>query len=267
MIAKISFGKASRKKYSEEEIEEIIPFIGCLRKEGHVFGKELLGIIQDEVVCYVNIYEIFDLVKVCSSKFSKHEFERILKTFGQAPTIEFGEKYLKPRRNVKKTKALLLFTNFLDDASPLVDPFSGMAIPMYRLPLKYETKAGLLHWQAVYKSFDSLFMLMSDRIELANYKQIADPNSDFGLSSRRIAIDLEKETGIPTYTYFHRYFSLKTGEDELPCPICLSPWTKSHDFGVKLKFVDWICHKCRIMSCKGVSEEGSRKAKIGIKTK
>lgn len=264
MIAQIKFGLVSEDNYNTDSIDEITFFIGCLRREGHVFGEEVLGVIEGEIICSVYCYEEFEMIKACESEHSKNELKKIVETFQQEPRICFGNRRKEISFAQKTFKTLLLYTHFLDNSTPIVNPHTGIAIPMYKLKIDYKTKEGLLHWQDKYKAIDRLFMLGTGKNEIKNYKEIADPFSEFNQETAKMAADLEEETGIPTYYYLHRYYSFGPSEANLPCPICKKPWTKSSKFRVKLKFIDWICHNCRVMSCLGVSEEGKRKASIGI---
>ncbi len=265
MIVTIFFGSEKEfKKDLDSKIDSIWPFIGCLEKEGVVFGEPILGVQKEDIVCITKCFAPFSLKETCISEYTISALNRIIEEFGQEPRFEFGSLPKKTSSKIVNPKSILLFTHFLDNCSPIVDPQTGKAIPMHHVKMVYQTKEGLLWWQEMYKSFDRQFMMGHDKIEMTAYKQIADPNSEFGKESRKLAKDIEEETGVPTYYFLMRHFAFDCGEKDLPCPVCSNEWLKKDDFKVKLKFVEWVCHSCRIMSSSGVSYDGKRKASIGV---
>jgi predicted nucleic acid-binding Zn ribbon protein len=163
-----------------------------------------------------------------------------------------------------------LFTHAFTEESPVCCGDTGRPIPAYLLPVSDQTRRGLYGWAGRYSHHDNIFLDCA-ALEIAAYKQMADPTSRLSVESRKLCADVEKATGKPTFYYLMRYWGRSSGEEKRLCPLCGRKWRVSCDAGApretegKKPFWQFAfrCVRCRLVSHLADCDDNQRYARIG----
>lgn len=142
---------------------------------------------------------------------------------------------------------LVLFANFLSNASPVRCGRCFGPVPVYRLPYleSRDSRRELLGWQNAYQSLDELW-IGSDVAEQYAYRQLSDVRSALSRNGREVAKQLEAKVGVRVYYYLMKHYGVSDGRDrQRRCPSCRGRWLLTEPLHGILEF---RCNRCRLMS-------------------
>jgi predicted nucleic acid-binding Zn ribbon protein len=264
ILANVIFGAPSRKP--QVELEALAEnYLGALFQAGQLCGEYFITRYKDRLSAHVLLAGRGATALRHHSQYGKEELEKVIKTFGARPVWQILDDDAH-RRPSSWTGApfLYLFTHALDWAPPVCRGDGKPPIPTFMLPLNFEQKTDLYRWQWSYYYHDNIW-LGCGALEIAAYKQMADPTSELAAEGRDLCRDIERCTGVPTFYYLTRYWGKPKGEAERPCPGCGSTWKVEWPTLPKRRFwhFDFKCDRCRLVSHLGNSTDGGRHTRIG----
>lgn len=135
---------------------------------------------------------------------------------------------------------LLLFTTFIEEATPLRCGGCWGLVPLYAVPSPRGDgdQGDLLGWAARYQALDSLYM-QSGACEGFAYAQVSSRGSLFGAETMALCKGLEERIRIPVYAYLNR----PHGPVLDACPECGQGWEREDAAG------PWVfrCEPCRVV--------------------
>jgi len=142
---------------------------------------------------------------------------------------------------------LILFTDFLTEASPVRCGRCFGPVPVYLLPHLESVESGreVLRWQDVYQSLDALW-IDSGVAERYAYRQLSDVRSPLSHEGRELAKQLEAKVGVPVYYYLMKHYGVSDKRDrQRRCPSCRGRWLLPESLH---RFLDFRCERCRLVS-------------------
>jgi predicted nucleic acid-binding Zn ribbon protein len=263
-LAKVSFGSDGGKdRRSLSDAAEY--YLGTLFNNGQICGDYLFGWSNGQAMAYANVARPESFAKRYHSQWGASALDEATKAFGHAPQWTVIQDDV-PKRfpSWRRSSSLYLRTHAFDQESPVCCGDSGWPIPAYLLPLSDDTRAHLGSWARSYYHHDNVW-LASGALEIAAYRQMADPTSDLSVRGRDLCKEIEKATGKRTFFYLFRYYGRKVGEQTRLCPLCGRKWHQPGDATEKQPFCkfDFRCIRCRLVSHCGDSYEDERHARIG----
>lgn len=260
ILAEINFGPGSPDdKNGSEELAQ--SYLAALSHSGHFCGECLLAWIKGSLTCHVMIAGVGAAQKKHLSKWGRSELRKLNKAWGREPAWTLLGDHPKKASPSWKAPSLFLFTHAFDTAPPVCRGDTKEPVPTFLLPLSDKEKDNLGGWQHDYVLYDRLW-LGSGPMEMAAYKQLAEPRSALSIRGRNLCGAIEQATGKPTFYFLHRYFARKVGEETRCCPSCGGSWRTSEPAGAPFLQFAFRCEPCRLVSNVGCHEH-NRRAKIG----
>ncbi|MGQ8820649.1 Zn-ribbon-containing protein [Bibersteinia trehalosi] len=146
--------------------------------------------------------------------------------------------------NCEPASFQLLYTSYVDSASPLYHGDVLQAIPLYRLGDQPELTEQILKWQENWQACDQLQM-NGGVLEQEALAQISELESPLSQQGRALCAAIEQVSQIPTYYYLYRLGSDINLENERKCPSCHGEWKLTEPLHEIFHFK---CDKCRLLS-------------------
>lgn len=265
MLARIDFGIPKRgfAKTVDGVVED---YLAALFNNGQI-GSGYLIQEGPNWAAYVQATDAGALDPPYLSPWGKKHRDNLLLTFGHGPKLVLLEPPLKRRRlSWRSAKSLFIHTEMFKSGSPVGSPELHTVVPVYQLPISYQDRDYLIRWTNKYRDHDSIWV-GSGKLEVAAYREMADPRSQLSREGRGYCQIIEKATGIPTYYYLFRYYGRSKGEAKRRCPLCGQNWRTRSPKGVtKFSRFEFRCIPCRLVSSMADSvgdEEDERLAIIG----
>ncbi len=263
ILANVIFGRSrGRAKGTLEDVAE--SYISALLHSGQLCGEYFVTWTKGLLNAHVLLSGPNAFAVRYHSVYGKRELENVVEAFGRKPAWRMLDDEAGRRSTPwKRSPFFYLFTHAFDWASPVCRGDGKGPVPVFTLPITFELKDQLYSWQRSYYYHDHIW-LRSGALEIAAYRQLADPTSELSQEGRDLCRDLETATGIPTFYYVMRYWGRANGEDLRRCPTCGGLW-RIADEEKRRHFweFDFRCDKCRLVSHNGVSDDGGRYASIG----
>ncbi len=261
ILSKIHLGTPVEVK--DDDPEDVIEtYLAALHRNGQIHDATLLRNLALPFEAYVSIPRPNSLHAKFSSPWVSKTIDRLEKVFGQKPTFELLEPPPQKRYpSWHSAKSLYLYTDMFEELSPVWSPEFSSPIPLYLIPISYETRDYLSRWVESYQHHDSLWIGCGE-LEIPAYKNLVNPQSELCKEGREYCHEIESATGIPTYFYLMRYYSYKKNEEKRLCPGCGKKWALKIPFGPSRRPFEFRCQKCRLVSYSGV-EDNDRYAKLG----
>lgn len=263
-ITEITFYNKGNNIPDKEILRDISEgYLAALLKNGQICGKYLLGWKSDRLTAYVYIPQADAFEISFHSEWGKSELEKLCQMTESEPEYVIFDN--KPDCSVSWDTAdsFVLFTHMTDCFPPVCRCDTGEPIPAYLLPLSDKDREHLYLWASEYRNHDSIWMASGD-LEMAAYRQLAEPKSGLSRTGRTLCEKIEKVTGIPTYYYLHRHWGRKKGEADRICPECGGNWNVRGTSGDNSGFSDFFsqadpdssdfwdftfrCDHCRLVS-------------------
>jgi len=263
ILANVILGRRSRG--ARETLEDVAEsYLSALFQSGQLCGEYFVTWTKGLLNAHVLLAgpHAFDLRY--HSVWGKKDLGRVTEAFGRKPVWRMLDDEAGHRATSRNgSRFNYLFTHAFDWASPVCRGDGKGAVPVFTLPITFAQKADLHSWQRSYFYHDHIW-LGSGALEIAAFRQLADPASELSQDGRDLCRDLEAATGIPTFYYLMRYWGRRKGEDRRRCPGCGGRWKVTHE-GKRRHFgeFDFRCEKCRLVSHAGVSTDGGRHTSIG----
>lgn len=138
----------------------------------------------------------------------------------------------------------ILYTTYVDSASPLYHGDLFQAIPLYRLGDYSELTERIIKWQESWQACDQLQM-NGGALESQALVQISEVESELSQQGRELCTEIEQISNIPTYYYLYRLGYDETIEFERKCPSCGGEWKLDKPLHDILHFK---CDECRLVS-------------------
>lgn len=264
ILANVIFGV--RRKNEPDQLENLVEsYLGTLYHSGQLCGEYFLTWTQRRLNAHVMLSGRSATALRHHSPYGKKALKKIIEAFGAKPIWRLlDDDASKPMSSWRDAPFLYLFTHALDKASPICRGDGEPPVPVFTLPVTFEQKSDLYSWQWSYYHHDHIW-LESRALEIAAYRQLADPGSELAEQGRDLCREIETATKIPTFYYLMRYWGRAKGEDQRRCPGCGGPWKTGHIGESPEPFWQFAfkCDPCRLVSHLGVSTDGGRHTKIG----
>jgi predicted nucleic acid-binding Zn ribbon protein len=263
ILANVTFGNRRRgAKAASEDVAE--SYIAALFHSGQLCGEYFLTWTRGLLNAHVLLAGPNAFALRHHSVWGKNELKRVSEAFGRRPVWRLLDDEARGR-TIRWTGSpcLYLFTHAFDWASPVCRGDGKGSVPVFALPITHEQKEQLYSWQGSYYHHDHIW-LGSGALEIAAYRQLADPASELSKDGRDLCRVLESATGIPTFYYLMRHWARPKGEDRRRCPECGERWRDTRE-GKRGHFweFDFRCDKCRLVSHEGVSTDGGLQTLVG----
>ncbi len=265
-VAEIIFTITEKNDKGKNQFESFVQdFFANLLRNGQILGNEIFWWEKNKLKAVVKIPRPDSLENRYFTKWSKNDWKIIKENFAEKALISILN---KENLNcefpiLEREKYLYFFTNAFDDSSPVCAGKSGMAIPLYELPLNQRQKQRLWAWQCSYIEYDKVWLGV-DSLEIPMYKQLATHKSELAIEGIKLCRMLENKTGLPTYYYLMRYWGRQKGEKDRLCPSCGNKWRiKKKPRAKGIEKFDFKCNGCRLISHIAANLEGDINASIG----
>ncbi|MDH5669626.1 MAG: Zn-ribbon-containing protein [Nitrospira sp.] len=264
LLARIDFGTPKRKlaNAADDAVEE---YLAALHHNGQIGDNSLIQ-ERPQYVAYVQAADEHALAPQYLSPWAKQSFEKIRASFGHIPKSVLLERPFGGKSvNWNTAKSLFLHTDMFKSGSPIGSPEFGRVVPVYQLPLTHQQRDYLVQWAMAYRDHDRIW-IGSGKLEIAAYREMADPTSQLSRRGREHCQIIENATGIPTYYYLFRYHG-RPKEKKRRCPLCGGTWRVTSPKGAtKFSRFDFRCTPCRLVSniaCSIGNDEDEHLAPIG----
>ncbi len=197
ILANVIFGP--RKKGEIDQLEDAVErYLGALLQAGQLCGDYFLAWTKGLLNAHVLLAGRGASELRYHSKWGKQELKRVTQFFGRKPLWRMlDDESRKAPSSWKGTPFLYLFTHAFDKASPVCRGDKKTPVPLFMLPLSFEQKSGLYSWQNDYFHYDRIW-LSCGFLELAVYRQLADPSSELAKCGRDLCRGIETATRVPT---------------------------------------------------------------------
>jgi hypothetical protein len=199
------------------------------------------------------------------SKWGRKALRRVRHAFGQTPSNSMiGHPSRRRWPSWKSADSLYLFTHAFDRQSPVCAFNSTDPLPLYTLPISDRLREEVHSWALAYRDLDRVW-LASGALEMAAYRQLADPSSLLSRTGRDLCAKIGRATRRRTYYYLTRYFGRRRNEEARRCPGCGGEWraNQHRPTTTEVARFEFCCHRCKLVSHVAPALGGSRIAAIG----
>jgi predicted nucleic acid-binding Zn ribbon protein len=247
IIVELTF--CSRNKPTEETDEAMWDSLGCLYKNGQIFREYVVAKKKNGYSAFVELPEKTSLKKVNNNKWVNQSY-KILNKLGikmSATKLISEVEFNGTCCCCKSPKGYILYTDFLDNQTPLMCGDCWSVVPLYRIPPTYDESEfyDLLQWQKDYIACDGLQMNCQTG-ERFGLREMTAINSSLTKRGRELCDKIKKSTGRPTFYYLYRP-SGRSAAAELKrkCPSCKNNWALQEALHEKF---DFRCDDCCLLS-------------------
>ncbi len=265
LLARISF--VPHMDHEEAELVTVAEaYLASLLKNGQICGEHVTGWTDCIMHAYVRIPHRDILLPKYHSVWGQQELAAVERQFGAKPEWKILDDDTSARvPTLKSAASLYLFTHGLTNASAVMHGSRGTSIPLPLLPISDLLREELFLWQQSYLNHDRIW-LDGGPLEIAAYKELAEPDSQLLSAGRDLCARIEEATGKPTYLYLLRHWGIAAEEETRPCPKCGQEWRDSSSpMPSKRPFrkFHYRCDPCRLVSHRAVAFGDAELAKIG----
>ncbi|WP_374709469.1 DUF2310 family Zn-ribbon-containing protein [Massilia scottii] len=233
---------------ADEPAEHLNLFLGALRQNGQVCGREW-PMVMDDGCCFTTV-----LTPAADSLDERYHGTYVRQRIADAQQagITFAWSVIGEECDSAKAcdcadpSAYLLFTTYLTLESPVrcMDCFGP--VPLYRYTAPPDTEFyDVISWQSDYQSCDRLQMNCTV-LERSATRQMSAIDSALSAAGRACCATLSGRAGKPFYYYLYRGKGRSAAlEAQRRCPLCDGPW---HLATTLRKPFDFRCDNCRLLS-------------------
>ena len=264
ILAHVTFGPRGRNEPGPLK-DAAEAYLASLLRSGQICGEYYVAWTKGRLNARVMLAGRGAFQLRYHSPFGKQTLEKIVSLFGAKPAWRMLDDSAGQRPPTwKGAPYLCLFTHALDSDSPVCRGDGGTPIPTFLLPVGFEVKDELHAWQRSYYHHDNIW-LDSGALEMAAYRQLADPDSQLARQGRALCRAIEAATQTPAFYFLMRYWGRAKGEADRLCPGCGGSWNCARPPERAEGFwrFEFKCEPCRLVSHPGASTGSSRNTRIG----
>ncbi|MCL1910946.1 MAG: Zn-ribbon-containing protein [Leptospirales bacterium] len=230
-------------------IDKIELYLGSLRKNGQILGKEHPLIHKNNsLISYVFVPEKKSLNKKYSNKYVLKNYNEIIESKTEISCEIIGKEIVSAKIcRCSLIDNYILYTDYLTLEPPLRCGNCFGVIPLYKIPKTYDDEYyDILSWETQYQSCDTLQMNCCVG-EKFGTKQMSDYNSDLTKCGIDICSKIKTLTGKNVYYYLYRYVYNPIMKKEInrKCPSCGGDWILENTLFEKFNFK---CDECSLLS-------------------
>ena len=236
----------------EIAIQEIDLYLGALRQNGQILGKEIPLYYKENdesiVASCVSIPENISLNIEYANKYVSKSLN-IFKKLSIGHTFEIMGKEVDSYKNCqcKSVEYYILYTHYLTVKPPLHCGNCFGIIPLYKIPKTYDDEYNdIISWESDYHACDRLQMncKVGERFGL---QQLNKYSSNLNKNGIEICKRIKNLTGKSVYYYLYRYLYSTTivKEKKRKCPSCGNEWLLESKL---FELFDFKCEKCTLLS-------------------
>ncbi len=261
-LARVIFGAGATKPVDRDRLGALAAeYLDCLVKSGQICGEYFYAWQKGRLYGYAHLARPGAGGPRHLSAWGRSRYKEVLRHFAAAPTWQLLDDSV-PRRfpGWRSAPAFYLFTRFDRDVSPLCRLNDGQT-----LPLTDEEREEAFFWTRIYRNHDAVW-IDSGALELAAYRQLADPPSELFTAGRKLAAKLESRLRKPVYYYAFRYYGRKNEGPERVCPACGQAWLVAESPAEDTPFhhFPYRCDACRLVSHPACDSGNAHQIKIGL---
>ncbi|HEY9731615.1 MAG TPA: DUF2310 family Zn-ribbon-containing protein [Drouetiella sp.] len=146
------------------------------------------------------------------------------------------------------SKALVLFTHFLDKQSPLMSIPVSCPIALYTLLITDSEREDLYSWASQYRSIDKIEMGTHEQQLLEHLHPFTN---ELFRQGQLLCSCIEQRLGVPTYLFIHLPSEAHSQYNESAtldvCPGCRTPWDMQKLTQTQPLF-EYSCTACKLVS-------------------
>ena len=218
VLAKIVFVAAAGKDRADLD-DLALSYLAALLHGGQICGEYFYAWSAGQLVAYAHVPRPQSWATRFHSQWSASALSDVTKAFGGPPTWTILEDNV-PKRfpSWRRSLSLYLFTHAFHDESPVGCSDTGCPIPVYLLPISDQTREDLYGWACRYADHDHVY-LDSAALEIAAYRQMADPASEMSVDGRQLCKDVRKGDGQADVLLLASLLGAQSGRGETPLPV------------------------------------------------
>lgn len=261
MLVKLHFQRSVAS--TDEVVDKLEWYLAELWLNGQIHRGHLVSRLP--VAAYVDVPRADALKSRFHSASGKKVLAELERAAGRRLTAESLETAPTGRaRTWRSASSLYLFTHAFDTTSAVRAEDFEAIVPLFSLPISLQDRRDLQSWAEHHRDHDRLWLL-SGRLELPAYRELADPRSMLAMGGKELCRIIEKATKKPTYYYLKRYYAHRHDEAQRACPGCGRAWSvrRTNPKATEFARFEFRCRRCRLVSHCGVSIDGARYARIG----
>ncbi|MDX1538223.1 DUF2310 family Zn-ribbon-containing protein [Arsukibacterium sp.] len=147
----------------------------------------------------------------------------------------------------QSAEALLLFTTFSDNCSPLRNLADLAPLPLYQLqPASGSDHEALIRWQIQFQALDEIQQQEQRVLRKTAENSLQQLGSTLNQQGRQLAKDIASHNNLPVYYALYSGSSKNcAGEAEKLCPGCGADWRLATPL---LDIFDFKCDRCLLLS-------------------
>ena len=198
LLVQVTFGNDGGRPDRREELHHLADiYLDQAQRHGQC-DSYFLAWGVDDLTAYTHVPELKSFDEQFHAAPGRATLDEIRALMGRTPAVAVLQFPAHSRIGCWQTAATLYVNAGHDVGGQLV--FSGddgLPTPLYRLPLQTSDCEALNFLAYQYQAFDSVWVA-SGELEIAAYRQMADPDSPLGRALRGMCRTIEMATGKPT---------------------------------------------------------------------
>ncbi|MDX1677090.1 DUF2310 family Zn-ribbon-containing protein [Arsukibacterium sp.] len=158
-----------------------------------------------------------------------------------------GMDIMSQHYSTQNTEALLLFTTFSDNCSPLRNLADLAPLPLYQWqPSTGEDHETLIRWQIQFQALDEIQQQAQRVLRHTAENSLQQLNSKLNRQGRQLARHIARQNRLPVYYALYSGSSKNCAlEATKPCPGCGADWRLTTPL---LDIFDFKCDRCYLLS-------------------
>ncbi|KKO50127.1 nucleotide-binding protein [Arsukibacterium sp. MJ3] len=224
-------------------------FTEALIFNGNVLGREFPTAWQQDRFCSRVVLPAPDALQPANLSARARSAEQQLMAAGLAyPQLQLlGIDIVSQHSNNNVPAALLLFTTYSDNCSPLRNLANLAPVPLYQLqPAKDIDHEALIRWQIQFQALDEVQQQQLRVLKKTAENSLQHYHSVLNRQGRQLARRISQRNVLPVYYALYSGSSTNcAAEPTKPCPGCGSNWRLRSPL---LQLFDFKCDNCRLVS-------------------
>jgi len=270
-LAHVNFGKAETPpggeppEYGFDDLVE--SYLYSLQRNGQICGDFVFSTHRGERIAYLYLARPDSFGLEHHSEYGRADLENMKPFFPAAPKWQLMDDSVPDAFPALATSShVYLFATAFSGCSPVRCGDTGEPLPLYQLPIPFDSREHLLFWSREYSRMDGIWF-SSGELEIPAYRQMAEPGSLLAKQGRKVLRKLEQASGVPAYYFLMRYAGRnKEAEPQRRCPGCGGEWfVRTRASGEPFHQFEFRCEPCRLVShtADSYEDEDLEMAQIG----